>query len=99
MEWNKAGKVPSGIDIIAVATGTDPANPNYPPSEWLAREEFPALWPVIADSKDKTAGDAFGLGGYPYFVLIDGSGKVVKRMSGEIPMDELTVLLTALLPA
>jgi hypothetical protein len=39
------------------------------------------------------------LGGYPYFVLIDGSGKVVKRMSGEIPMDELTVLLTALLPA
>jgi hypothetical protein len=32
-------------------------------------------------------------------VLIDGSGKVVKRMSGEIPMDELTVLLTALLPA
>ncbi len=99
VEWNKAGKVPSGIDIIGVATGTDPANPNYPPSEWLAREEFPALWPVIADSKDNTAGDAFGLAGYPYFVLIDGNGKVVKRMSGEIPTDELTVLITALLPA
>lgn len=99
VEWNKAGKVPSGIDIIGVATGTDPANPNYPPSEWLAREEFPALWPVIADSKDNTAGDAFGLNGYPYFVLIDGNGKVVKRMSGEIPTDELTVLITALLPA
>jgi thiol-disulfide isomerase/thioredoxin len=99
VEWNKAGKVPSGIDIIGIATGTDPANPNYPPSEWLAREEFPALWPVIADSKDNTAGDAFGLNGYPYFVLIDGNGKVVKRMSGQIPMDELTVLITALLPA
>jgi thiol-disulfide isomerase/thioredoxin len=99
VEWNKSGKTPTGIDIIAVATGTDPTNPNYPPSEWLAREEFPALWPVMADSKDATAGDAFGLSGYPYFVLIDGSGIVVKRMSGEIPMDELTVLLTALLPA
>jgi thiol-disulfide isomerase/thioredoxin len=99
VEWNKAGRTPPGIDIIGIATGTDPANPNYPPSEWLAREEFPALWPVIADSKDNTAGDAFGLAGYPYFVLIDGNGKVVKRMSGEIPMDELTVLLTALLPA
>ena len=99
VEWNKAGRTPPGIDIIGIATGTDPANPNYPPSEWLAREEFPALWPVIADSKDNTAGDAFGLAGYPYFVLIDGSGKVVKRMSGEIHMDELTVLLTALLPA
>ena len=99
VEWNKAGRTPPGIDIIGIATGTDPANPNYPPSEWLAREEFPVLWPVIADSKDNTAGDAFGLAGYPYFVLIDGNGKVVKRMSGEIPMDELTVLLTALLPA
>ena len=99
VEWNKAGRTPPGIDIIGIATGTDPANPNYPPSEWLAREEFPALWPVIADSKDNTAGDAFGLAGYPYFVLIDGNGKVVKRMSGEIPTDELTVLITALLPA
>jgi thiol-disulfide isomerase/thioredoxin len=99
VEWNKSGKTPTGIDIIAVATGTDPTNPNYPPSEWLAREEFPALWPVMADSKDATAGDAFGLSGYPYFVLIDGDGKVVKRVSGEVAMDELTVLLTALLPA
>ena len=49
VEWNKAGRTPPGIDIIGIATGTDTANPNYPPSEWLAREEFPALWPVIAD--------------------------------------------------
>ena len=99
VEWNKSGKTPTGIDIIAVATGTDPTNPNYPPSEWLAREEFPALWPVMADSKDATAGDAFGLSGYPYFVLIDGDGKVVKRVSGEVAMDELTLLLSVLLPA
>jgi thiol-disulfide isomerase/thioredoxin len=98
VEWNKSGKTPTGIDIIAVATGTDPTNPNYPPSEWLAREEFPALWPVMADSKDATAGDAFGLSGYPYFVLIDGDGKVVKRVSGEVAMDELTLLLSVLLP-
>jgi thiol-disulfide isomerase/thioredoxin len=98
VEWNKSGKTPTGIDIIAVATGTDPTNPNYPPSEWLAREEFPVLWPVMADSKDATAGDAFGLSGYPYFVLIDGDGKVVKRVSGEVAMDELTLLLSVLLP-
>jgi thiol-disulfide isomerase/thioredoxin len=66
VEWEKDGKTPTGIDVIAVATGTDPANPNFPPSEWLAREEFPALWPVIADSADKKAADAFGLSGYPY---------------------------------
>jgi thiol-disulfide isomerase/thioredoxin len=97
VEWEKDGKTPTGIDVIAVATGTDPANPNFPPSEWLAREEFPALWPVIADSADKKAADAFGLSGYPYFVLVDAQGKVFKRLSGEIPMDQLTEIINQMI--
>ena len=99
VEWEKDGKTPTGVDVIAVATGTDPANPNYPPSEWLAREEFPALWPVIADSKDKTAANAFGLSGYPFFVLVDAQGKVFKRLSGEVPMDELTAIINQMIGA
>ena len=93
VQWEKDGSTPTGVDVIAVATGTDPANPNFPPSEWLAREEFPALWPVIADSADKKAANAFGLSGYPYFVLVDAQGNVFKRLSGEIPMDELTAII------
>ena len=96
VEWEKSGKMPAGIDIVAVATGTDSANPNYPPSEWLARENFPATWPVMADSADKVGGNAFGLGGYPYFVLVGGDGKVLWRASGEVPMDELTATILAL---
>lgn len=99
VEWEKDGKTPTGVDVIAVATGTDPANPNYPPSEWLAREEFPALWPVIADSADKKAANAFGLSGYPYFVLVDAQGKVFKRLSGEVPMDELTAIINQMIGA
>ena len=99
VQWEKDGQTPTGIDVIAVATGTDPANPNFPPSEWLAREEFPALWPVIADSADKKAADAFGLSGYPYFVLVDEQGKVFKRLSGEIPMDELTAIINQMIGA
>ena len=99
VQWEKDGKTPTGIDVIAVATGTDPANPNFPPSEWLAREEFPALWPVIADSADRKAADAFGLSGYPYFVLIDAQGNVFKRLSGEIPMDELTAIINQMIGA
>ncbi|TRZ74306.1 MAG: TlpA family protein disulfide reductase [Actinobacteria bacterium] len=96
VEWEKSGTMPNGIDVVGVATGTDAANPNYPPSEWLARENFPATWPVMADSADKIGGDAFGLAGYPYFVLLDGAGKVLARMSGEVPMDELTATILAL---
>ena len=65
----------------------------------LPREEFPALWPVIADSSDKKAADAFGLSGYPYFVLVDAQGKMFKRLSGEIPMDELTTIINQLIVA
>jgi thiol-disulfide isomerase/thioredoxin len=97
VEWEKDGKTPTGVDVIAVATGTDPANPNFPPSEWLAREEFPALWPVIADSADKKAANAFGLSGYPFFVLVDAQGKVFTRLSGEIPMDELTAIINQMI--
>ena len=99
VQWEKDGKTPTGVDVIAVATGTDPANPNYPPSEWLAREEFPALWPVIADSADKKAANAFGLSGYPYFVLVDAQGKVFKRASGEVAMDDLTALINQMIGA
>ena len=99
VEWEKSGKMPAGIDILAVATGTDTANPNYPPSEWLARENFPATWPVMADSADKVGGNAFGLAGYPYFVLVGDDGKVLWRASGEVPMDELTATILALIGA
>ncbi len=99
VQWEKDGKTPTGVDVIAVATGTDPANPNYPPSEWLAREEFPALWPVIADSKDKAAANAFGLSGYPYFVLVDAQGKVFKRASGVVAMDDLTAMINEMIGA
>jgi thiol-disulfide isomerase/thioredoxin len=97
VQWEKDGLTPTGVDVIAVATGTDPANPNFPPSEWLAREEFPALWPVIADSADKKAANAFGLSGYPFFVLVDAQGKVFTRLSGEIPMDQLTEIINQMI--
>ena len=90
VQWNRDGLVPSGVDVIGIATSSDPASPNFPPSEWLAREEFPALWPVMTDSGEKTAATAMGVSGFPFFVLLDSNGKVALRISGEIEMQVLT---------
>jgi cytochrome c biogenesis protein CcmG, thiol:disulfide interchange protein DsbE len=93
-QWESAGGVPEGVDVIGVATGTDPALPNYPPSQWLADEQFP--FPVMVDSEASDAAIAFGLSGYPYFVLLDADGKVVQRASGEIDPATLTPVLESL---
>ena len=90
VQWNRDGLVPSGVDVIGIATSSDPASPNFPPSEWLAREEFPALWPVMTDSGEKTAAAAMGVSGFPFFVLLDSNGKVALRMSGAIEIQVLT---------
>ena len=93
VEWERNGEVPAGLEVMAVATATNPTNPNFPPSEWLTREQFPALWPVMVDDGANTAGNAFGVSGYPFFVLTDAEGKVVFRGSGEISKEELTSII------
>ncbi len=85
--------LPEDVDVFGVATSIDPASPNYPPSEWFERESWEL--PTLYDSGDDTAGKAFGLSGYPYFVAIDGDGNVVARTSGELDPAQLDALLEA----
>ena len=89
VKWYESGKAPVDLDIIAVATATTIEAPNYPPSMWLSGEKWPALWPVIVDNKEGAAGAAYGLAGFPYFVLLDAEGKVVGRSSGQMSGQEL----------
>jgi thiol-disulfide isomerase/thioredoxin len=90
----KAGAF-DGVDVTAVATGTNPGYPNYPPSSWLKRDSWP--FPVMADSTSFSAAKAFGLTSYPYFVLVDANGKVAGRASGEVADAEITANVKALL--
>lgn len=91
----KANSLPKGVDLYTVSTGVSPPRGNYPPSKWLDQEGWPAR--TLADSKDGEAGNAFGLASFPYFVAVDGSGKVVARTSGEISTDDFAGLALAAL--
>ncbi|MDQ1489233.1 MAG: hypothetical protein QOJ23_1747 [Actinomycetota bacterium] len=89
-DYLKSHPLPKGVDIYAVATATSPQRPNYPPSAWLAKVGWKA--PTMADSDDAKAANAFGLNAFPYFVAVDGSGKVVARTTGEITTDDFAGL-------
>jgi cytochrome c biogenesis protein CcmG/thiol:disulfide interchange protein DsbE len=85
--WLKSGGLPAGVELYGVATATRPDQPNYPPSAWLAREEWPA--PVLADSADGKAAHALGLSAFPFFVFTNARGEVVSRWAGELPIPDV----------
>jgi cytochrome c biogenesis protein CcmG/thiol:disulfide interchange protein DsbE len=89
-KYLKSHPLPKGVDLYTVATATTPQRPNYPPSAWLAKVGWKA--PTLADSDDAKAANAFGLNAFPYFVAVDGSGKVVARTTGEITTGDFSDL-------
>jgi len=74
--------VPSGVEIIAVATAIDRGRENYPPQEWLADEGWSEL--QLYDL-EKEIGAAYGLNAFPYWVFLDKDLNVVARQTGNIP--------------
>jgi thiol-disulfide isomerase/thioredoxin len=88
VSWIAGGTPPANLQIFAVSTAVDQKSPNYPPSSWLAKEQWPK--PVLADDDQGSAAQAWGLPGFPYFVLVGADGKVKLRLSGEIAAGDLT---------
>jgi cytochrome c biogenesis protein CcmG, thiol:disulfide interchange protein DsbE len=88
--WVSAGGVPEGVDLVSVATGIDPAQPNYPPEAWLEREGWTP--PVIADPTNTVAA-AYGLTLYPFWVFVGADGTVVARAAGAMSIPDLEALV------
>jgi len=93
VEAAKGGKI-AGVDVVGIPTATTDQQPNYPPSAWLAREDW--KFPVVLDAANGKAARAFGLTGYPYFVFVDAQGKVAGRASGELGSDQIEAIFEAL---
>jgi cytochrome c biogenesis protein CcmG/thiol:disulfide interchange protein DsbE len=94
--WIEQEGFPQGVDLISIATATDPAQPNYPPSEWLESEGW--MVPVLVDDPGSTVGEAFGVTSYPFFVFVDGEGDVHHRAAGELPIEAIETVLGELTP-
>lgn len=89
--WLHQFHAPAGVELHAVATATQSNLPNYPPSSWLAKEEWPV--PTIVDDAKGSAAAAFGVTAFPYFAVLDRTGKVVMRVTGELTKAQFLSLL------
>ena len=79
-----------GVEMVTVSTAVDSTAPNYPPSAWFQRVNWPT--PVMADDSKSSVAAAFGLPGYPYFVFVNARNQVVARASGEISLAQFHAL-------
>jgi thiol-disulfide isomerase/thioredoxin len=92
--WLNATGGVDGVELISVTTSISSAQDNFPPSDWLRD----AGWPVgvIRDDTDSSVLRAYGSGGFPYWVFVDGEGQVVARNAGRIGVDALQSVMTDL---
>lgn len=90
-DWVEDGGAPDDVDLFAVSTSVTRDAPNYPPSRWLEREDWPIT--TIADDNDSSTAQAFGLRSYPYFVAVDADGNVTARTSGELTARQLEAVI------
>ena len=92
VKYEKEGMF-KGIDIVAISTAQDEARGNWPPSVWLDKEGWDGV--VLADDKNTTAFNAYGLSGFPAIIAIDAQGNVVALTSGEKTEAEMQSIVNA----
>ncbi len=86
-DWRDSGDVPDGLNVVGVSTAVRSDAPNYPPDEWLRNVDW--TWPVLADDQASDALKSYGGTSFPTLVFVDGDGKVVRRISGEYPIEDI----------
>jgi len=89
--WLADNELPAGVEVVAVSTSVEPGGPNYPPSAWFEREGWPT--PVLVDSDQSTIWQAYGSGGFPYWVVVGGDGTVIEQSTGELDEAQFEALV------
>jgi thiol-disulfide isomerase/thioredoxin len=90
-DWAAERTQPDGVRIVAVVTASDTKGPHWPPSKWLAGHEWP--FPTLYDDRNGEARAAYGVSGFPHFVLIGNQGTIVRRETGYLSADDLDAIV------
>ena len=92
-KWLDENGMPTDVELVTLATANDNTAPKFPAGDWLRKEKWSV--PTLLDDEQSTGGQALGVSGYPYFIVVDAEGKVVFRTSGELTTEQFELLLEA----
>ncbi|CAM8657183.1 TlpA_like_family domain containing protein [Acidimicrobiia bacterium] len=85
-DWLDQNGMPADVELVSLATSNDPAKSNYPAGDWLRKEQWSV--PTILDNKETAGARAYGVGGFPFFVVVSPEGKVLYRTSGVLSVPQ-----------
>jgi thiol-disulfide isomerase/thioredoxin len=92
--WLDATGGVEGVDVLAVSTSASSGQGNWPPSDWLDRENWSV--PTIRDNSSSDALQAFGGNAFPYWIFLNGDGTVAFRQSGQTEIATLQSIMETL---
>ena len=92
-KWLDKNGSPNAINLFSVATHIDKNKPNYPPDDWLIREDWNV--PVIFDDENNSIAEHFGLPAFPYWVFLNSDGTINMRHSGSLSEEAFGQVMTA----
>ena len=92
--WLDSGGGVDGVDMYSIATAMNSTQDNFPPSEWFEREGWTV--PVIRDDSNNTVHDAYGAGGFPFWVFVNSDGTVAVRVAGSTPVEDIELIMNDL---
>jgi thiol-disulfide isomerase/thioredoxin len=96
VDYLESTGMPDGVELVAISTSINQAQPNYPPSTWLEREGWTV--PTMNDDANSRALGSLGMSSFPGFVFVDAQGRVVSRTTGQMPAETFDQIVTSLAP-
>jgi cytochrome c biogenesis protein CcmG/thiol:disulfide interchange protein DsbE len=82
-----AGSLPENLNIVGISTAVADDRDNFPPSRWIIDKDW--TWPVLADTAESEAFQAYGGTGFPYTVMLQSDGSVAARKSGSASAEQI----------
>ena len=96
VDYLESTGMPDGVELVAISTSINQAQPNYPPSTWLEREGWTVR--TMNDDASSRALQSLGMSSFPGFVFVDADGRVVSRTTGEIPAETFDLIVNSIAP-